>query len=113
MNIHEYQAKQVLKSYGAPIAAGAPVNPPVIDPHGPGKEELEWLHSSDSQTPLHLAAAQGHVETVRCLLAHGAQPNSLNGHRRTARQQAEYYQQEATARLLAEWSNEVSLRIQP
>ena len=25
MNIHEYQAKQVLKSYGAPIAAGAPV----------------------------------------------------------------------------------------
>jgi succinyl-CoA synthetase beta subunit len=25
MNIHEYQAKQVLKGYGAPIAAGAPV----------------------------------------------------------------------------------------
>ncbi|MFV0368512.1 MAG: succinate--CoA ligase subunit beta, partial [Hyphomicrobiaceae bacterium] len=25
MNIHEYQAKQVLKSFGAPIAAGAPV----------------------------------------------------------------------------------------
>jgi succinyl-CoA synthetase beta subunit len=25
MNIHEYQAKQVLKSYGAPIAVGAPV----------------------------------------------------------------------------------------
>lgn len=25
MNIHEYQAKQVLKNYGAPIAAGAPV----------------------------------------------------------------------------------------
>ena len=25
MNIHEYQAKQVLKSYGAPVAEGAPV----------------------------------------------------------------------------------------
>ncbi|MFA9473347.1 MAG: ADP-forming succinate--CoA ligase subunit beta [Filomicrobium sp.] len=25
MNIHEYQAKQVLKSYGAPVAVGAPV----------------------------------------------------------------------------------------
>ena len=25
MNIHEYQAKQVLKSYGAPVAAGVPI----------------------------------------------------------------------------------------
>lgn len=94
------------------IASGAPVNPPVIDPRGGGKEELAWLRSSSSQTPLHLAAAQGHVETVRCLLSHGAQPNALNGHHRTARQQAEFYQQQATAQLLAEWSNEVSLMVQ-
>ena len=25
MNIHEYQAKQILKSYGAPVSAGVPV----------------------------------------------------------------------------------------
>ncbi len=25
MNIHEYQAKLVMKSYGAPVAEGAPV----------------------------------------------------------------------------------------
>jgi succinyl-CoA synthetase beta subunit len=25
MNIHEYQGKQLLKSYGAPVAAGVPV----------------------------------------------------------------------------------------
>ena len=25
MNIHEYQAKQVLKSFGAPVAAGVPI----------------------------------------------------------------------------------------
>ena len=28
MNIHEYQAKQLLKSYGAPVAAGVPVMEP-------------------------------------------------------------------------------------
>jgi succinyl-CoA synthetase beta subunit len=25
MNIHEYQAKQILKAYGAPVASGVPV----------------------------------------------------------------------------------------
>ncbi len=28
MNIHEYQAKQLLKSYGAPVADGVPILKP-------------------------------------------------------------------------------------
>ena len=28
MNIHEYQAKELLKSFGAPVAAGVPVMEP-------------------------------------------------------------------------------------
>lgn len=36
------------------------------------KVDRLWLHD---YTPLHLASFEGHVECVRCLLRHGADPN--------------------------------------
>lgn len=43
---------------------------------GPRRESnVRWPHWDAEVTPLHLAAAQGHAEIVRLLLAAGADPS--------------------------------------
>jgi ankyrin repeat protein len=62
-----------------------------------------WAHWDSEVTPLHLAAAQGHEQIVRLLLASGADPAIHDSkHDSDVRGWAEYFRKPAVARVLAE-----------
>ena len=68
MNIHEYQAKQVLKGFGAPVAAGVPITSAdeaaawhrsiAVPDEVAGRTVLLVVDASASQWPVTVAAAR-------------------------------------------------------